>query len=190
MNAAAAGQGPTAMSALVPATADVVSGLCDAVSAELGVVVQVATVNTPQQVVVSGHESGVAEVERRAKAAKAARRCVRLPVSAPYHCALMAAAVPALRQALEEATLKPPAHSVVFNATCGLAADPAEIRELLLRNLTEPVLWMRCVESAAAAVGSDGVLVEAGPKPVLSAFKYTPPFSARFFADVLPQHNH
>ena len=100
--------------------------------------------NAPGQVVVSGHRSAV---ERAVEIAKdrGARRALLLPVSAPFHCALMAPAAEVMREALAEAAIVAPAVPIVSNVTAEPVGDPAEIARLLVEQVTETVRWRECV---------------------------------------------
>jgi [acyl-carrier-protein] S-malonyltransferase len=116
-------------------------------------------------VVVSGAK---AAVERAVEAAKAAgvKRAMLLPVSAPFHCALMAPAADAMAEALENAEIARPAVPVVANVSAAKATDPAEIRDLLVKQVTATVRWRECV-AAMVAMGCDR-FVELGAGKVLT----------------------
>jgi len=141
-----AGEG--AMAALLGAEPEQARAICEA--AAEGEVVEVANDNGGGQVVISG---ALAAVERAVEAAKAAgvRRAMLLPVSAPFHCALMAPAADEMRTALENAALRVPAVPVVANVTAAPASDPDAIRELLVRQVTGTVRWRECVGTMVAA---------------------------------------
>lgn len=128
-------------------------------------VVEPANDNGGGQVVISGHR---AAVERAIKAAKArgVRRAMLLPVSAPFHCALMAPAADAMRDALGEAGLHEPSVPVVANVTAERATDPAAIRDLLVRQVTSTVRWRETV-LACNAMGVDSFM-ELGAGKVLT----------------------
>jgi [acyl-carrier-protein] S-malonyltransferase len=161
--------GTGAMAALLGADLAQAQAICDAAKAdpETGAeeVVEIANDNGGGQVVISGHKPAV---ERAIEAAKAAgiRRAMLLPVSAPFHCALMAPAADAMAEALEAATMQAPAVPVVANVTAAKATDPAEIRRLLVQQVTGTVRWRECVE-AMAGMGCDR-FVELGSGKVLT----------------------
>jgi len=73
-----------------------------------------------------------------------------LPVSAPFHCALMAPAADAMAEALERVAIRVPAVPVVANVSAAKATDPAEIRDLLVRQVTATVRWREGIEAMAA----------------------------------------
>ncbi|MGF1623569.1 MAG: ACP S-malonyltransferase [Alphaproteobacteria bacterium] len=120
--------------------------------------------NAPGQVVVSGH---AAAVERAIALAKeqGAKRAVLLTVSAPFHCRLMAPAADAMAEALAVAAISPPDPALVANVTARPVEDPAEIRELLVRQVTGAVRWRETIEflrdrqiEAIVELGVGGVL--------------------------------
>jgi [acyl-carrier-protein] S-malonyltransferase len=119
-----------------------------ATEAAQGEVCTVANDNDPSQVVVSGHKAAVERSLEIAKA-KGAKRALLLPVSAPFHCPLMQPAADAMAEALATANLRAPAVSVYANVTAAPVADPGDIRELLVEQVTGMVRWR---ESVAAMV--------------------------------------
>ena len=94
------------------------------------------------------------------------KRAMLLPVSAPFHCALMAPAADAMAEALAKAELRAPVVPVVANVTAAKASDPVEIRDLLVKQVTGTVRWRECV-AAMAAMGCD-TFVEVGAGKVLT----------------------
>ncbi|MBY6090288.1 ACP S-malonyltransferase [Maritimibacter alkaliphilus] len=109
-----------------------------------GEVCQAANDNDPGQVVVSGHKAAVERAVEIAKG-KGAKRAVMLPVSAPFHCALMAPAAEVMAEALAGVTLNAPAVPVVANVRAAAVTDPAEIRALLVEQVTGSVRWRESV---------------------------------------------
>ncbi len=128
-------------------------------------VVEAANDNGGGQVVISGHR---AAVERAIEVAKARgiKRAMLLPVSAPFHCALMAPAADVMRDALGEASVAPPMVPLIANVSAAKATDPDDIRDLLVQQVTGTVRWRECL-LAAAALGVDS-FVELGAGKVLS----------------------
>ncbi len=100
--------------------------------------------NSVGQVVVSGHAGAVAAAVALASE-KGAKRAVTLPVSAPFHCALMEPAAREMEAALAEATLNVPALPVVANVTAQAVQDPETIRTLLVQQVTGMVRWRESV---------------------------------------------
>jgi [acyl-carrier-protein] S-malonyltransferase len=158
-----AGQG--AMAAVLSLAADQVAEACREAAAETGLVVAAANLNSPGQTVISG---ALAAVERAAALAKAkgARRAVMLPVSAPFHCALMQPAQEEVARVLDTLALADPAFPVAANATGSLVTTADAARDALIRQVTGTVLWVDCVRALVAA-GAE-LFVEVGPGKVLS----------------------
>ncbi len=115
-----------------------------AAEAAQGEVCAAANDNDPAQVVISGHAAAVARAMEIAKA-RGARRAVALPVSAPFHCALMAPAAEAMRTALDEVAMQAPVPPVVCNVTARAEDDPDTIRDLLVAQVTGAVRWRESV---------------------------------------------
>ncbi|MET1415115.1 ACP S-malonyltransferase [Roseibium sp. HPY-6] len=155
--------GAGAMAALLGLDFDVAAEVAQ--EAAQGEVCQAANDNAPGQVVVSGH---LAAVERAVEIAKAkgARRAVMLPVSAPFHCALMAPAADAMSKALANADIKSPAVPLVANVLAAPITDPGEIRSKLVEQVTGTVRWRESV-SWLAGNGVD-TFVEVGTGKVLT----------------------
>ena len=128
-------------------------------------VVEPANDNGAGQVVISGHRSAVERAVAIAQA-RGIRRAMLLPVSAPFHCALMQPAAEAMAEALAETPPLAPAIPLVANVSAAKATDPAEIRDLLIRQCTATVRWRESV----ATMSSLGVtrFVELGAGKVLT----------------------
>ncbi|UWQ15566.1 ACP S-malonyltransferase [Aliiroseovarius sp. M344] len=107
-------------------------------------VCQAANDNDPSQVVVSGHKEAVERAVEIAKA-KGARRAVLLPVSAPFHCALMEPAAEAMAEALSHIEMKEPAVPLVANVRAASITDTTVIRSLLVEQVTGSVRWRESV---------------------------------------------
>ncbi|MBT0961383.1 ACP S-malonyltransferase [Denitromonas iodatirespirans] len=156
-----AGQG--AMAALLGLDADAVIAVC-AEAAE-DEVVEAANLNAPGQIVIAG---AVAAVDRAMALAKSrgAKRAVLLPVSAPFHCALMKPAAEQLAERLAGVEVSAPSIPVVNNVDVAICTDPAQIRDALVRQAYSPVRWIESLE-AMAAQGARAV-IECGPGKVLA----------------------
>jgi [acyl-carrier-protein] S-malonyltransferase len=128
-------------------------------------VCDIANDNSDGQVVVSGNREAVERAVALASEA-GAKRSVLLPVSAPFHCALMAPAADVMKAALAEATVNSPNPLLIANVTADAVSDPDDIRELLFRQVTGMVRWRESVQSMKAK-GVD-TLVEVGSGKVLS----------------------
>lgn len=120
--------------------------------AAMGEVCQAANDNDPGQVVVSGHKAAVERAVDLAKE-KGAKLAVLLPVSAPFHCQLMAPAAKVMAQALGEVDINRPVVPVVANVVAEAVSDPATIRSLLVDQVTGSVRWRESV----AWMGQNGV---------------------------------
>lgn len=120
-----------------------------AAEAAQGDVCQAANDNDPAQVVVSGHKAAVERAVELAKA-RGAKRAVMLPVSAPFHCALMQPAADAMAAALAGVTFHAPKVPVVANVRAEAVADPETLRALLIPQITGAVRWRESVAWMAA----------------------------------------
>lgn len=139
--------GEGAMAALLGL--DFATAAAVAEEAAQGAVCQAANDNDPAQVVVSGHRAAVERAVEIAKA-KGAKRALLLPVSAPFHCALMQPAAAAMAEALAGVEIAAPRVPVVANVVAAAVDDPARIRELLVAQVTGSVRWRESVAWMAA----------------------------------------
>jgi [acyl-carrier-protein] S-malonyltransferase len=120
-----------------------------AAEAAQGQVCQAANDNDPAQVVVSGHRAAVERALEIARAA-GAKRAILLPVSAPFHCALMEPAAEAMARALSEVAVAAPVVPLVANVRASAVSDPQLIRNLLVEQVTGAVRWRESVAWMAA----------------------------------------
>jgi len=139
---AAVPPGAGAMAAILGLTFEEVQSI--AAAAAQAEVCAAANDNAPGQVVVSGHVEAVARAIRIAKE-RGSRHSVLLPVSAPFHCPLMAPAAEAMAGALEAVSVQVPLVPLYANVTAGPVTDPAEIRRLLVAQVTGTVRWRESV---------------------------------------------
>jgi [acyl-carrier-protein] S-malonyltransferase len=128
-------------------------------------VIEPANDNGAGQIVVSGHRGAVERAVAIAPS-KGVRRAMLLPVSAPFHCSLLASAADAMAEALGDTPPRAPVVPLIANVTAAKATDPAEIRDLLVRQVTAMVRWRECV-NAMVELGVDS-FVELGAGKVLS----------------------
>jgi [acyl-carrier-protein] S-malonyltransferase len=128
-------------------------------------VCQAANDNDPGQVVVSGHKAAVERAVELATA-RGAKRAVLLPVSAPFHCALMQPAADRMQEALADVSIQAPAVPLVANVRAEAVTDPEVIRKLLVEQVTGSVRWRESVEW----MGANGVdsMYEIGAGKALS----------------------
>ncbi len=134
--------GEGAMAALLGLDFATASGVAQ--EAAQGQVCQAANDNDPAQVVVSGHKEAVERAVEIAKA-RGARRAMLLPVSAPFHCALMKPAAEVMAAALSEVEMRAPVVPLVANVRAEAVQDPETIRALLVEQVTGSVRWRESV---------------------------------------------
>ena len=156
-------QNPGAMASILGLDAAQLQAL-EAQAAAKGPVV-LANFNCPGQIVVSGAVDAVDELCGLATAA-GAKRCIKLNVSGAFHSRLMQPAAEKLAAVLERVQIRPPKIPVIANVTASPVGDPSEIRALLVRQITSPVLW----EQSMLRLLTDGFgrFVEIGPGKVLA----------------------
>ena len=140
------GQG--AMAALLGVGLDVARLI--AADAAQGDVCDIANDNEPTQVVLSGHKTAIDRVAEVGKA-HGLRRAIPLPVSAPFHCRLLAPAADAMAEALSKIDVHTPRVPVIANVRAGPISDPAEIKRCLIEQVTGTVRWRECVLAMVAA---------------------------------------
>jgi [acyl-carrier-protein] S-malonyltransferase len=157
-----AGQG--AMAAILALDAAQVAEACREAARETGLVVQSANLNSPGQTVISGAAAAVERASALCKE-KGARRAVMLPVSAPFHCALMQPAQEEVARVLGGIAMHDPRIPVAANVTGGFVTAASATRDALIRQVTGAVRWVECVHALKAA-GAD-LFIEAGPGKVL-----------------------
>jgi [acyl-carrier-protein] S-malonyltransferase len=131
-----------------------------------GGVVEAVNFNSPGQVVIAGARAPVEQAMEAAKR-RGAKRAVALPVSVPAHSSLMGPAAQRLGERLATVEFRTPRIRFVSAADVSAHADPADLRQLLVRQLASPVRWTDTVRSLAA--DGIGTLIECGPGKVLSA---------------------
>jgi [acyl-carrier-protein] S-malonyltransferase len=156
-------QGLGAMAALLGLEDAAVREAC--AEAVQGEVVEAVNFNAPGQVVIAGNR---AAVERAVEAAKArgAKRAIMLPVSGPFHSALMRPAAERLAQKLEATPVNAPQIPVINNVDVGIETDPGRIRDALLRQLYNPVRWVEVIRHMAKSGVTQ--IAECGPGKVLA----------------------
>jgi [acyl-carrier-protein] S-malonyltransferase len=155
--------GTGAMAALLGVELAAAEQLC--AEAAQGEVVGVANINSPGQIVIAGHRAAV-ERAVAAAAARGGRKSVLLPVSAPFHCALMKPAADRLAAELERVAVSGPRVPVVRNVDAGVTRTADEVKPFLIQQVAHPVRWTDCVERLARE-GATGFL-EVGPGRVLT----------------------
>jgi [acyl-carrier-protein] S-malonyltransferase len=156
-------QGQGAMAAILGLDEDAVRAVC--AEAAQGEVVQAVNFNSPGQVVIAGHAAAVKRACDAAKA-KGAKRALPLPVSAPFHSALMQPAAERLRQYMQGIEFRAPRVPVINNVDVARYDDPAQVKDALVRQAYNPVRWVEIIQAFAA----QGVthVAECGPGKVLA----------------------
>ncbi len=154
--------GTGGMAAILGLSPELVAEAC--AEAAQGEEVAAANLNDPGQIVIAGHAGAVARACEAAKA-RGAKRALPLPVSAPFHSALMRPAAERLALALQTVDVRTPAIPVVNNVDVAIESDPVRIKDALVRQAYSPVRWIETVQALAA----QGVtqVVECGPGKVL-----------------------
>ena len=155
--------GSGGMAALIGPSVDDAHAICE--EAAQGEVLSVANINAPGQIVIAGTKSAIDRAIDVAKK-RGVRRALPLPVSAPFHCALMEPAAERLRPLLDEANFKDLWVSLVSNVDASPIGTPTAVRNALLRQVASPVRWVEAVQKMIAM----GVrrFVEVGPGNVLT----------------------
>jgi [acyl-carrier-protein] S-malonyltransferase len=155
--------GEGAMAAILGIDAATVQVAC-AESAQ-GQVVEAVNFNAPEQIVIAGHAAAVQRAADTCKS-RGAKRAVILPVSAPFHCSLMQPAAEILKQRLATIDISRPEIPLVNNVDVACQADPACIKDALVRQAAAPVRWVEIMQMMA----SQGVthVYECGPGKVLA----------------------
>lgn len=155
--------GAGAMSAIIGLEADVVAGICDAVAG--GDIVSPANMNGPGQVVIAGSRDAVTRAGVRAREL-GAKRVLQLPVSAPFHCALMKPAEDRLAPELRAMPVGQPLMPIIANVDAEPKREAGAAIEALVAQVSRPVRW----EAVVRRLASEGVTtyVEVGPGTVLS----------------------
>jgi len=156
-----AGEG--AMAALLGLDVDAVREACQ--EAAQGQVVEAANLNAPGQIVIAGAKGAVERAIEVAKS-RGAKRAMLLPVSAPFHCALMKPAAERLAERLADVTITRPDIPVLNNVDVAVCDDPAAIRDALVRQAFSPVRWIELVQEMARR--GMGQVLECGPGKVLA----------------------
>ena len=156
-----AGEG--AMAALLGLEVDAVREAC--AEAAQGEVVEAANLNAPGQIVVAGARAAVERAIEIAKG-RGAKRAMLLPVSAPFHCALMKPAADRLAERLRDVALVKPNIAVINNVDVAIEDDPERIRDALVRQASSPVRWIELIQAIAGR--GTAHIIECGPGKVLA----------------------
>jgi len=149
-----------AMAAVFPLSLDSANACCASGCS-------VANVNSDTQIVFSGERNAVEDTCHAAKSNFGARRVHHLNVSAPFHSKMMSPAERALGEHLKHVDFRDPSVPIISNVSCRPIANGSELRELLTKAVTHPVLFSSCIRAARDRLGDDVDFIEAGPGSVL-----------------------
>jgi [acyl-carrier-protein] S-malonyltransferase len=155
--------GTGAMAAIMGMELEAVERVC--AEAADGEVVQVANINSTGQIVIAGHRAAVARAVALATG-QGGKKSVMLPVSAPFHCALMAPTAERLAPMLEAVAVDDPRIPVVRNVDAGVTRTRDDVKPFLLRQVASPVRWAECVRRLVGEGAT--TFVEVGPGRVLT----------------------
>jgi [acyl-carrier-protein] S-malonyltransferase len=158
--------GEGAMAAVMGMEREKVVEICAEVEKEAGAV-QAVNFNCPGQIVIAGKTVAVEKAAAALKAA-GAKRAIMLPVSAPFHSTLLQPAAEKLALELDKVSFHEPKLPVVANVTGKISTNSNEIKQLLVTQAANPVLWEDCVATVASYGAT--VSVEVGPGKVLTGF--------------------
>lgn len=159
-------EGIGGMAAILGLDDDIVATICRDITGEnTEESLEPANYNSPGQIVIAGHKNAILRGIEMAKA-QGAKRAIMLPMSIPSHCSLMQPAADKMKQQLQQVALQSPRIPVLHNADVKTHSDTADIKEILMRQLTSPVRWVDSIKAFAA----NGVthVVECGPGKVLA----------------------
>lgn len=159
-------EGVGGMAAILGLDDEIIETICHDITSQNGEEsLEPANFNSPGQIVIAGHKNAILQGIELAKS-KGAKRAIMLPMSIPSHCSLMKPAADSMRQQLTHVTMQPPRIPVLHNADVKTHSDAADIKEILIRQLTSPVRWVDTVKAFA----DNGVthVVECGPGKVLA----------------------
>lgn len=151
-----------AMGVLLGLDVEAVRALC--AEAADGEVVEPANYNGGGQIVIAGHKDAVARAMGLAKS-RGAKKVLEIPVSAPFHCRLMAPAGEGLKSVLADVPIRPFTSAVITNVEAAINSDPGRVKDLLVRQTVSPVRWEESVQKLQE-LGCER-LIEVGPGKVL-----------------------
>jgi len=171
---------PGTMAAILGTTTTPIDEICKSATKEAGKVVVPANYNTDEQTVISGEIAGVERAMELAREA-GAKRAIKLPVSGAFHSPLMQPAVVGLTDAIATSAFTDPLFPVFSNVTADASTTSVDAKDLLLRQLTSPVLWSTEIRNIARYF-PDALYVEMGPGSVLTGLMGRLVNGARTFA--------
>ena len=187
-------QGTGAMAAVIGLDDDKIEAVCARVATDTGCVIEAVNYNAPGQLVIAGHVEAVEACLPLMKEA-GAKRALTLPVSAPFHCALMEPAAERLHEKLDMIEVQIPSVPVIQNVSMKPESDVVVIREQLIKQTFSPVRWTQTVQNfemlgiRAAAEFGPGAVLSGLAKRIQTAAQHFPLGTCELFTRALQEIN-
>ena len=187
-------QGTGAMAAVIGLDDDKIEAVCARVATDTGCVIEAVNYNAPGQLVIAGHVEAVEACLPLMKEA-GAKRALTLPVSAPFHCALMEPAAERLHEKLDMIEVQIPSVPVIQNVSMKPESDVVVIREQLIKQTFSPVRWTQTVQNfemlgiRAAAEFGPGAVLSGLAKRIQTGAQHFPLGTCELFTRALQETN-
>lgn len=187
-------QGTGAMAAVIGLDDDKIEAVCARVATDTGCVIEAVNYNAPGQLVIAGHVEAVEACLPLMKKA-GAKRALTLPVSAPFHCALMEPAAERLHEKLDMIEVQIPSVPVIQNVSMKPESDVVVIREQLIKQTFSPVRWTQTVQNfemlgiRAAAEFGPGAVLSGLAKRIQTGAQHFPLGTCELFTRALQEIN-
>ena len=187
-------QGTGAMAAVIGLDDDKIEAVCARVATDKGCVIEAVNYNAPGQLVIAGHVEAVEACLPLMKEA-GAKRALTLPVSAPFHCALMEPAAERLHEKLDMIEVQIPSVPVIQNVSMKPESDVVVIREQLIKQTFSPVRWTQTVQNfemlgiRAAAEFGPGAVLSGLAKRIQTGAQHFPLGTCELFTRALQEIN-
>ncbi|MAW57362.1 MAG: [acyl-carrier-protein] S-malonyltransferase [Oceanospirillales bacterium TMED33] len=187
-------QGTGAMAAVIGLDDDKIEAVCARVATDTGYVLEAVNYNAPGQLVIAGHVEAV-EASLPLMKQAGAKRALTLPVSAPFHCALMKPAAERLHEKLDMIEVQIPSVPVIQNVSMKPESDVVVIREQLIKQTFSPVRWTQTVQNfetlgiQAAAEFGPGAVLSGLAKRIQTGAQHLPLGTCELFTRALQEIN-
>jgi len=187
-------QGTGAMAAVIGLDDDKIEAVCARVATDTGCVIEAVNYNAPGQLVIAGHVEAVEACLPLMKEA-GAKRALTLPVSAPFHCALMEPAAERLHEKIDMIEVQIPSVPVIQNVSMKPESDVVVIREQLIKQTFSPVRWTQTVQNfemlgiRAAAEFGPGAVLSGLAKRIQTGAQHFPLGTCELFTRALQEIN-
>ena len=187
-------QGTGAMAAVIGLDDDKIEAVCARVATDTGCVIEAVNYNAPGQLVIAGHVEAV-EASLPLMKEAGAKRALTLPVSAPFHCALMEPAAERLHEKLDMIEVQIPSVPVIQNVSMKPESDVVVIREQLIKQTFSPVRWTQTVQNfemlgiRAAAEFGPGAVLSGLAKRIQTGAQHFPLGTCELFTRALQEIN-